>query len=182
MADLRTSFAVLEDSSTAAGLPLHKALEGEAVASKNGHAAFVAKDGSANFKFLEINAQGELKVSNQGDFAQVSAQGTATGSASYVDVASITLTVDKVYTNIGWIVGCWRDAEFKIVQVDDMTTTDVARGLMTGAGDYSDSGSLEGLSVTAGSSGTQTLKIQAKNLVGSALSDFKATLAAIEVQ
>jgi len=182
MADLRTSFVVLEDSSTAAGLPLHKALEGEAVAAKNAHGAFVAKDASSNFKYLEINTQGELKTTSQGDVSQENATGTATGSATFVDVATLTLTVLKTYINIGWIVGCWRDAVFQIVQLDDVTTTTVAQGLITGAGDYSDSSELPGLSVTAGASGTQTLKIQAKNLVGAALSDFRATITALEVQ
>lgn len=180
MADLRSSFTILEDSATQAGLPLHKALEGEAVASKNAHGAFVAKDPSNQFAYLEKNAQGELKVSNQGDEAYLSAKGSAVGSATFVDIATITLAVSKTYRNIGWIIGCLRDAEFKIVQVNDMTTTDIALGLIAGAGDYTDSGELRGLSVTSGASGTQTLKIQAKNF--NALSDMRATLSVIEQQ
>lgn len=180
MADLRTSFTILEDSATAAGLPLHKALEGETVTAKNAHGAFVAKDPSGNFKYLETNAQNELKISMEGDLAQVSAKGTVSGSASFVDVATLTLTADKVYRNIGFICGCFRDAEFKIVQVDDATTTDRGLGILVGAGSLTVAEELAGLKVTAGSTGTQTLKIQAKN--ANALSDLRATLTAEEVQ
>lgn len=182
MADLRTAFMVLEDASTNAGLPLHKALEGESITNKNGMPAFAAKDVSDQFAYLQLNSQGELKVSSQGDTAGVKATGSVSGSATFVDVATITLAASKVYKNIGWIVSCWRDAEFKIVQVNDMTTTDVTKGIIVGAGDYTDSNELSGLSVTSGASGTQSLKIQAKNLVGSALSDFRATLSALEEQ
>lgn len=182
MADLRTSFAVLEDIATAAGLPLHKALAGDTATARNAHAALIAVDSGNLLQYLKVNAQGELIVSSDADTAQVSAKGQVTGSATFVDVATITLATSKVYRKIGWIVGCWRDAEFKIVQVNDMTTTDVALGLITGAGDYTDSDELTGLKITSGASGTQTLKIMAKNLVGAALSDFRATISAEEVQ
>lgn len=180
MADLRTSFMILEDSATAAGLPLHKALEGETATAKNAHGVFAAKDPSGNFKYLETNAQNELKVSTAGDEAYVKATGTVAGSASFVAVATLTLVAGKTYRNIGWIVSCYRDAEFKFVQVDDMTTTDVTKGIIVGSGAPTDSDAQPGLSVVAGASGTQTLAIHAKN--ASALSDFRATLTAIEVQ
>ncbi len=178
MTDLRTSVAILEDAVTGGGLPLHKALEGDVAAAKNAHGALVAVDPSLNFAYLRVNAQSELITSSEADFAQVNAKGSASGSASFVDVATLTLSANKVYKNIGFVVGCYRDAEFKIILDDNGTPSDIALGLLMGSG--SQAAQLKGLKATAGATGTQQIKIQAKNQ--NVLSDFRATLTAEEVQ
>lgn len=164
MADLRSVFVNLEDSSTKEGLPLHKALEGEAIASKNAQGALVAKDSSGNFKYIEIDDAGNVKSSVVEDSAPLSAHGTHAGSGSFVTVATITLAVGKVYRGLDWLVSCFRDAIFQIDQVDDTTTTTVLESIRVGNAMPSNSGALANFKITAGASGTQSLILKAKNL------------------
>jgi len=165
MADLRTSFPVLEDVSTQAGLPLHKVAEGDAAASKNALAALVAKDASDNLIYLNVDAAGNLLVSDSKDYTSLGDTGSVAGNtSSFQDVVTLTLVVEKVYENINFIAGCFRDAIYQIVQVDDTTTTIIAEGILVGSGAFSFAQELPGLTFTAGATGVQTLKLQAKNL------------------
>ena len=179
MSDVRTSFIILEDASTQAGLPLHKALEGEAIAAKNAHGALVAKDSLANFKYLEVDDAGALKVSLGADYAGLSDDvEDAAGSATYVDLATITLQNDYLYYDVEALVSSFRDSIFQIVQVDDVSGTPVetilASGIRVGAGAYNEMARFESMEFTAGSTGDCVLKIQGKNL--NALSTLNATL------
>ena len=180
MADLRTSFPVLEDSSTQAGLPLHKVLAGDAAAAKNALAALVFKDPSGNLQYARVNSDNEVIVSTQSDeVACLNARGSVGGSASFVAVATITLGLDLKYNKIGWIVACFRDAEFEIIWNDNGVETILA-SILVGSGDINDSGELDCLEFMSGLIGTQELKIKAKNF--NALSDFRATLSVLETQ
>lgn len=184
MADPRTSFSVLEDSSTQAGLPLHKVLEGDAYAAKNALPALVAKSG-ANLTYLSINpATGALYVDTSGvtSICMKSPAGElAAGSATLVAVTSaeISLTVDMVYEDIAFVVSSRRDSLFQIVHQDDATFTVLAE-IIVGSGAYTEIGQLHCLSITAGSTGVQKLLVKAKNF--EALSSLRATITASEVQ
>lgn len=181
MADPRTSFMILEDSATQAGVPLHKIAEGNAVSGKNALPAMVAKDPSGNFVYLKSNAAGQLLIDQQAQVICKKAQGElAAGSATIADVtsAAITLTADKSYQNVGFIVSCRRDALFQIVQVNDATET-ILGEIVVGSGAYTISSQLHCLSFTSGSTGTQSLKIVAKNF--EALSSLRASITVEEI-
>lgn len=181
MADPRTSFIVLEDSSSQAGLPLHKALEGEAIAAKNAHGALVAKSGT-NFAYLKVDpSTGALLTTSEGATECQKANGElAAGSAALALVTgcSIALTVDTMYQNIAFVVSCRRDALFQIVQVDDATENILAE-IVVGSGAYTVSDQLHCMEFTTGSTGTQALKIVAKNF--EALSSLRASVFADKV-
>ena len=181
MADVRTSFPILEVSGTEAGVPLHKVLEGDASASKNALAALAFKDIAGNLRYPKVNANDELVISTEAtDVACLTDRAeNAAGSATDVDLATITLLTDHEYKEIGFVVSCARDALFQVVQIDDATTT-VLADVIVGAGAYSVAQEIKCLSFTSGSTGTQTLKIRAKNL--NALSALRATLTVTEVQ
>ncbi len=164
MADVRSVFVNLEDYTTKEGTPLHKALEGDAIASKNAQGALVAKDSSANFKYLEIDDAGQLKVIGGYDYGYLHAKGTSVGSATIVAIATITLTVDKVYKDLEFLGSCFRDTVFSIVQLDDTTETILLDGIRVGNSQLSFACELKSLEFTAGASGTQSLILKALNL------------------
>lgn len=183
MTDLRTSFLTLEDTSTQAGVPLHKVLEGSAAAAKNASAALVAKDPSGNLIYLRTDAAGNLAITTEGAAICKRAKGElATGSASPTPVlvtgANIALTVSKIYKEIGFIVSCRRDALFQIIWNDNGTET-ILGEIVVGSGAFTVPGELHCLSFTAGATGTQELKVKAMNF--EALSSLRASITAEEV-
>lgn len=184
MTDVRTSFVTLEDSSSQAGLPLHKVAEGDAIAAKNYHGAMVAKSGS-NFALLKLNpSTGALLVDGTGVIvAKMSSPSgeLAAGSLALADVtnASIVLAVNKVYENIGIIVACRRDALWQIVWKNDVTDIILAQ-FITGPGQYNTAEVLGDTIFTTGATGTQTLRIVAKNF--EVASSLRATVTVQEHQ
>jgi len=165
MSDLRTVFVNLEDASTQAGLPLHKALEGDAILNKNAHGALVAKDSAENFKYLEVDDAGALKVSLGSAYACLSDSGTHAGDTSYQTLATIALTTDKVYKDVEALVSCFRDTVFQIIHNDNGVPTILADGIRAGAGAYNQMARFECMEFTAGATGTQELLIKGKNTV-----------------
>ena len=181
MSDLRTSFSIIEDVSTQAGVPLHKAIEGDAAAGKNAHPALVAKDAAGNLIYLRTTAGGTLLTTTEGSVICKKAKGElAAGSATLALVtgASIPLTISKTYQSVAFVVSSRRDSLFQIVQVDDVTETILAE-IVVGSGAYTESNTLHCLSFTAGATGTQALKIVAKNF--EALSSLRASVTCEEV-
>jgi hypothetical protein len=178
MADLRTSFVTLEDPTTPfAGMPLHKALEGDPIASKNAHGALVAKfndSGTDKFAYLEVDSAGNLLVATAANYAGLSNDGSVAGNASYTQVAIITLTADKVYKDLEVLCSCFRDCIFQVIWNDDTTPTTLVSGIRVGAGTFNEMASFQGLEFTAGVTGTQSLEVKAKCL--NALSDMSATV------
>lgn len=185
MADPREKFSTLEDASTKVGLTLTKVAEGDASAGKNYLGALTAKDISGNLRFPLVDAQNRLSVvTDSGNEACLSSKGElAAGSATLVDVTGspITLVPDLVYEEIGFIFSCRQDALFQIVQTDDVTDTVLAE-IVIGAGQYTVAGQLHCLSFTAGSTGTQELKVVAKNFDALPLSSLRATLTVSEIE
>lgn len=183
MADPRTNFPVLEDASTQAGLPLHKVAEGAAVSGKNALAAASFKDPSGNFIYPVTDADGKVVVtSNADNIAYLTAKGElAAGSGTLATVTGcvITLVAESEYRNVGFIVSCFRDAHFQIVQVDD-TTENILAEILVGPGSLTVSEQLIGLNFIAGATGTQELKVVGKNM--NAQSSLRASLVVSEIQ
>lgn len=183
MAEIRESFPVLEDASTQAGLPIHKVLQGDALAAKNAVPVLGFKDAAGNLRYPKVDAQDRvLTNSDVGDEACLFERGElVAGSAVFATVtgALITLQADLQYHTVGFIVSCRRSAHFQIVQVDDVTETILADIILEG-GQSTTSEELHCVSFTAGSTGTQELKMVGKNF--EALSALRATLAVTEVQ
>jgi len=180
---LRTSFAVLEDGSLG-GHSLAKMLEGDAVAAKNALAALVAKVAGTNLAaYLKVDpSTGALLTTTEGatEDKKSPAGELAAGSATLAAVtgAEITLDASATYQKIGFVVSCRRDALFQIVQQDDATDTVLAE-VVVGSGAYTVIGQFAGLPVVAGATGTQKLKLLAKNF--EALSSLRGTLTAQKV-
>lgn len=85
---MRQSTPTLEDASTQAGLPLHKALEGDPTASKNAHGAFVAKKQTdSTFVYMLTDAEGRLITSGITGFG---------AAFTFGDVVSATTTTKIV--------------------------------------------------------------------------------------
>lgn len=164
MADLRSVFVNLEDSSSKAGLPLHKALEGDAILNKNAHGALVAKDASSNFAYLHVNAAGQLIVIAGEDFTPKSDYGTHAGdNSTFQKIATITLTADKIYRSLEIVASSFRDTVFKITQNDNSVETDLF-SFRVGNSELSEEIKLDTFKLTAGSTGTQELILYGKNL------------------
>lgn len=181
MADLRASFTILEDVTTQAGLPLHKAVEGDAAAGLNAHPSFIAKDPSNNLIYLKTNAAGELIVDTEavsGTCKKANGE-LATGSATldFVTGCEITLTANKVISEVGFLVSCQRDALFQVIWLNNATPTLLGE-IVVGAGAYTFSQELHCLSFTAGSTLPQKLQLKAKNF--NALASLRGSLTCIE--
>lgn len=185
MADTRTSFITLEDVSTQAGVPLHRALENDAAAGKNAHPALVYKDPSGNLRYGKVNATGEVVVSLEtAEVANLSDEGGVSGTTSFQTIASITLQNDYVYKKIGFMGSCFRDAIFELVQIDDSAGTPVETVHQTfrvGAGLYNFAREIDNLEFTAGSTGVCVLRLRAKQLQN-VPSDIDGSVNATEIQ
>lgn len=183
MPDPREIFPILEDASTQAGLPIHKVLQGDALAAKNAVPVLGFKDAAGNLRYPKVDAQDRvLTNSDVGDEACLSARGElAAGNAAFTLVtgAVITLQADFEYHSVGFLVSCRRAAHFQIVQVDDATETILADIILEG-GQPTASEEMHCLSLVAGSTGTQELKVVGKNF--EALSALRATITVTEVQ
>jgi len=185
MADPRANFPVLEDASTGAGLPLHKVLQGDPLASKNALAALGFKNAGNNLRYPLVDENDILFVRNAlGYTANLSEKGElAAGSiGSIVDVtgASLTLQNSKVINGVSVIVSCRRGALFQIVWDDDGVES-VLGEVVLDAGQYSFSDVFPSIEFTTGATGDQFLKLKAKNFEAPA-SSLRGTISAVEVQ
>lgn len=181
MADVRESFPSLEDAGSGAGLPLHKALEGDVITAKNAQGALVAKRVSdSTFRYLNLDDAGNLLVSTDGGGTPMFDSGTASGNVANQTVAEITLTAEAVYHGLDWAVSCFRDAIFEIVAINDpggTPTEQVLAYALCGPGDLTDSGAMPNLTFTAGDT-DPVLRVRARNL--NTTSDFRASVATTE--
>lgn len=189
MGDLRTSFTVLEDPSTQAGLPIHKISEGDAVSGKNALPVIAFKDGGGNFRYPKVDDSDRLLVTteNVGAAADLSARGElAAGSLTMVDItgASIDLVVDLNYEKLAVVVSCARDAHFQVVFVDNAgapgEASTILADALVGSGCMTFQIDMTCLGFSAGATGSQLLKVKGKNLT--AQSAMRATIAVSEIQ
>jgi len=177
MADLRESFPGLEDVTSKEGKALGARVEGETPVAVNGAIGFSFKDSAGNVVLPQLNANGELAVS-EGAGVSVSARGTAAGSGTLVTVATLTLTVDAIYDDIEFVCSSFRDSRFQLVFNDNASESILADSLV-GPGCMTANICLNNVNVVAGSTGTQELLVKALN--NNALSDFYATVSCKEI-
>lgn len=160
----------------------HQDLEGDASAGKEGLVAFSFKDFTGDLVLPQLDTNGAIQAALAPTYTRKKslAGELAAGSSSLANVtnATIALTVNKVYRGITALVACRRDALFQLVQVNDATSTVLAE-VIVGAGQYTFEAVFPDMEITAGATGTQTLKIMAKNF--EALSSLRATITAQEV-
>jgi hypothetical protein len=160
----------------------HEDLEGDASAGKDGLVAFAFKDSTGDLVLPTLNASGAIVVTSSGTTIRrkSTAGELAAGSATLANVtgASITLAVSKTFYGITAVVSSRRDSLFQLVQIDDAATTILAE-CVVGAGQYSFTFDLKDYELASGATGTQTLKIMAKNF--ETLSSLRATLTVNEV-
>lgn len=178
MANVRESFPTLEDTS-GEGVVLSQVESGDSPINKNGSIGFAFRDSSGNVVMPQLTAEGKLPVDTEAAAGtEKKAAALAGGSSTEVEVASITLTVNKVYTDINARVSCFRDAVFRLVQLDNVTETELDYAL-SGSGQYTNEMGFGLLKITAGSTGTQKIRVMAKN--ENALSDFRAAITCLEI-
>ena len=187
MADVREVFPILDDDGNGAGGIPRKMNEGDDPTSENGLIGFSFKDNSGNVVLPTLNASGQLPVTTGAAGTCKRAHGElAAGSATLADVTGsvITITATKTLSSIGWQVSCFRPALFQLVYVDDAggggeTETVIAEALV-GPGNFSHCCELSCMIVdTSGGTGTQQLKVKARNFGGSQ-SSLRATIAGEE--
>lgn len=178
------AFPTLEDGSDQSGKPLSFKQEGDAAAGGNYAGMLTGKDPSGNLQFLKINANNELVVDTESaEVACLTGTAKVTGGTSEQTILTITLQATTEYKKIGWIVSNFRQSEFRIAAVDDAAGSPVETELATilvGPGDYTDSGEIECLSFTSGSTGVQELQLLGTNK--DVASDLRGTLAVSEIQ
>lgn len=184
MTELRVSFPVLEDASTQAGLPIHKVLQGDTLTAKNAHGVFAYKDAAGNARYAKVDSQDRIIMSpNGGDTAELwergeLAAGQPNTSFATVTGALIALTPGLSYNTVRAVVSCSRDAQFQVVWNDDGAET-ILEDVVLEAGESTQQVDIN-LPFDAGATGTQELKLVAKNL--NAQSALRGTLAVTEVQ
>ncbi len=178
MSDPKPLFWILDDGSNAGSAP-RQIVVGDSPAAKNGILGFSFRDSSGNVVLPQLNSAGQLPVTSDSSGVFMSDNGeVAAGSATLVDVATITLTTSKTYIKLSGLVSCFREALFQFQQIDDVTTTVIAE-VIVGPGQYTFEWMQPEFEIASGASGTQTFKVQAKNL--DKLSSLRATLGCIEV-
>lgn len=182
MANPKTVFNSLKDAVTGEGAALGRIATGEAPSTLNGSIGFSFRDSTGNVVLPQLNAAGEILVATDSSpgTEKTSRVTNATGSASAVDLSSITLTVSKSIREILGVVSCRRSALFQLVQINDVTTTILADFVLD-AGQYSFMFDFaKSLQIASGASGAQTLKITAQNLDADGLSALSSMIACKE--
>jgi hypothetical protein len=184
VADLRPSFVTLEDVSSQNGVPLHRAVEGDAAAGKNAHGALVAKRRDTGvLRYIPLSEDDAIPVTFAGaNTARLADEGSVAGSTSFQVVATLPLTNDAVYTELSAGFSCFRNAIAQLVQIDDSLGTPVETihaVFRCGPSDFNGAPELRSLGFTAGAVGDCILVVRAKQLE-SASSDISANLNAFE--
>jgi len=176
MAEIRESFATLEDASTQAGVALAARVQGQTATAQQGAIGFAFKDSSGNVVLPALNPDGTIQISPPAIVSKKSLSGQlASGSATLVLItgAEITLDPSVAYRNVGFVLSCRRDALFQIIKLDDAVSTVLAE-FVVGAGQYTLIGQLDDLEFTTGATGTQKLQVFGQNF--GALSSLRATV------
>lgn len=165
MAEIRESFPSLEDAS-GVGAPLSKAVNATTdPTGLSGSIGFSFKDSLGNVILPTLDGEGRLPVSLEGAGIEKSAVGVlAAGSATMVLItgASITLTVNKIYTQIRANVSCFRDAVYNVIHSDNAVETIIGK-IRVGSGQYTFEWTAGKKYVTAGATGVQLLLIKGQN-------------------
>jgi hypothetical protein len=184
MADLREVFPILENPADGAGVAITKVVEGDAASSVSGAVpSLVAKDSSGNLIFLTLDAQGRLPVTSEGAGSVLRARGElAAGNATTgmvtVTGAVINLTATESYADISFVVSCFRETHAQLV-FNNNGSESILTDVVLGPGQYTFESDLPKDKITAGSTGTQELKVVARNI--DKASSIRASIGAVEL-
>jgi hypothetical protein len=180
MADPREVFWPLKDENDE-GAAAHVIQEGGDPASQDGSIGFAFKDSDGNVILPQLDAEGRLPVTMESAGTLKRAKGElAAGSLALVAItgAEITLTADKLYTNLAMLCSCRRDSLIQLIQVDDASETVLAEVIL-GPGQFTFQLAMPKDEITAGSTGTQKLLVKGKNF--DKLASLRASLTCVEV-
>lgn len=170
MADISELFKTLKDAATGAGEAPISRIEGEAAAAQEGLIGFSFKDSSGNVILPQLDSSGRILVQTQAEGTKYFADGqSVSGSTSaFQEVAAITtLGTSADHNNVEAHGSCSRISLFQIVSVDDYGGSPVETVLasfMVGPGQFTVRYDANNLEFTSGSTGTQALVLQGKNL------------------
>lgn len=181
MTDPVQAFPVIVNPATNEGEYVGRRQEGQAGAGINGLIGFSFKDQSGNVVLPTLTAEGKLPVDLQGAGTALKSRDLLGGTATLTEVTSITLTNDAVYRDVTFVVSCRRDAMFQVITEDNGADT-IVYDAMVGPGQYTFTMRDQNFEHTAGSTGTQKIKIMGQN-IGSgsgALSDMRASISIVE--
>lgn len=127
MAHEREIFPILEDIEDNCGYAVNRIHEGESPRNiaddddKNGLLAFSFKDKDGNVILPQLNNEGAIVVTaDPGQCIRNGSINTGGDTASYFNLATITLSADTTYTRLSAIGSAFRDTDYEIVRVDDV--------------------------------------------------------------
>lgn len=176
MAHVRESFPILEDAS-GEGTAVRQIIAGDSTAAKNGLLGFSFKDSSGNAVLPTLTPEGKVPVDFEGAGVPKDAAGSVAGSLTQVLVCEVALNTSKTHGKIHANISCFREAVFELIQLDDVTSTVIGRGIV-GPGQYSFKIDLGAKEIISGASGTQKLQLKALNLQKA--SDLAGDIACLE--
>lgn len=147
--------------------------EGDAISGVDALPGLVAKDSSGNFAYLELNADGELIVSSKSEGNKKSGSAVVVGVLdTATTILDVAITSSAVHEELHIMVSATRTTMWEIFNVDDVAGTPVEtsliEGIITGSGQFSFAELFPNLEFTAGSTGTQALRIKGTQLQGAA--------------
>ena len=187
MADPREIFSIL-DNGDGSGIAPDKAIDATtAAAALKGLVGFSYKDSSGNVILPQLTTDGKVPVDTEGfGGTPKSAKGElATGSLSLADVTGAEITISgagDIAREIKADICCLHASLFQIVYVDDADGTPVETVIdeaIVGPGQYSFKMGNRTLSQdVSGGTGTQKLKLKAKNFV--LASSLRGTIMALD--
>lgn len=180
MAEVRELFPTLEEASGAGAAPRVGQDGATAAGGINGQIGFAFKDSSGNVVLPQLDASGRISVTQAAPGTSLQDSSTATAGAlnTPFDVSVITLTATESYVAKTQSSSSFQPTLWKMEQIDDATTTELARWV-TGPGDFNYCCTSDCIEFTAGASGTQQLKITATQLRGG-LTDAHAWQCALQ--
>ena len=158
--DKRESFPTLEDAS-GEGVALRAMQQGDSPTSKNGAIGFAFRDSFGNVVLPQLLPDGSISISTDAPGTAIKVRNENAGSLSPVTVASLTLTATKVYEDVAMVLSCFQESLLELVQLDNATETVLCEYLV-GPGQYTIESEYFD-KVTAGATGTQTLRIRGTN-------------------
>lgn len=179
MADVRESFPILEDA-TGGGLALSKSQLGDVAAGKIGSTAYSFRDVGGNLVLPMLDSEGRLMVTSDAAGVPKKAAAKIAGTATEAVVCEIALTPGKTYGKMSVSASCFKEAIFRVVQLDGTTETELGY-LLSGPGCYNGALTLGAAEIVAGAAGTQKLQLKGSNaFAGTSLSDLRGSIAASE--
>jgi hypothetical protein len=183
MADLREVFPILENAD-GSGSSVTKVVEYDAASSVSGAVpALIAKNNSGDLVFLTLDPSGRLPVTSEGSGTTIRARGellagNATSGMVTVTGAVLNLTLDEAYSEISFVVSCFRETHAQLVFNNNGTET-IMTDVILGPGQYTFESDLPRDKIIAGSSGTQELKVVARNI--DRASAIRASIGAVQL-